>query len=125
MSDKEDIKEIGMDSKQPFTNTRYDESHAHKLPKQLSQTKFISPFAATSEELLDIIGDRNVQGVIERAEAAGGVKTLAEQLHSDLTHGLSASDNLAVRAQVFGHNVLPKGKERNLLRIVLEVASDK
>ena len=122
MSDNDDIK---VESQQPLTNTRHDETHTQKLTKQLSQNIPVSPFATTSDELLELIGDRNVQGVIARVEAAGGVKLLSEQLHTDMLQGLSASDNYAVRTQVFGHNVLPKGQQRTLLRIILEAASDK
>ena len=125
MSNTGDTNEISMESQQPFTNTLHEEAHAQKLPKQLSLTKSISPFGTSSDELLELIGDRNVEGVIARVETAGGVKLLAEQLHTDLTQGLSAVDNLAARTQVFGHNVLPKGQQRTLLRILLEAASDK
>ena len=125
-SNADSVTEITIESSQPFTNTLHDDPPPpNKLPKQASTTNVPTAFNVTSEELLDIIGDRSPQGVIARAEAAGGVKTLAEQLHTDLTQGLSASDNHTVRAQVYGNNVLPKGKERNIFRILLEAASDK
>eukprot|EP00800_Vazella_pourtalesii_P020551 TRINITY_DN7314_c0_g1_i2.p1 TRINITY_DN7314_c0_g1~~TRINITY_DN7314_c0_g1_i2.p1 ORF type:complete len:854 (-),score=227.21 TRINITY_DN7314_c0_g1_i2:1277-3838(-) len=121
----ESVTEITIESSQPFTNTLHDDPPPNKLPKQASTITAPSAFNVTTEELLDIIGDRNPQGVIARAEAAGGVKLLAEQLHTDLTQGISAFDNHAVRAQVYGDNVLPKGKERTIFRILLEAASDK
>ena len=121
----ESVTEITIESSQPFTNTLHDDPPPYKLPKQASTTTAPSAFNVTTEELLDIIGDRNPQGVIARAEAAGGVKLLAEQLYTDITQGISASDNHAIRAQVYGDNVLPKGKERTIFRILLEAASDK
>ncbi|KAI6654104.1 Plasma membrane calcium-transporting ATPase 2 isoform X3 [Oopsacas minuta] len=125
-TNNEEVKEINIESAQPLTNALLDDSPPGKLPKQSSTVGAItSPFDVGSDELLDIIGDRSTQGVIVRAEAAGGVKLLAEKLHTDLIQGLSAHDNYATRSQVFGQNILPKGKERNLLRILLEAASDK